>query len=333
MRLINNEKMLESFCRIYKNRFGNYRVQTIELENNTGYRHEIISQVLRGKGNFPFILSHKKYTEHVVILTHGLSDSPYYMEAVGWRFFWAGANILFPLLYGHGLKYPDKAMQELGLHHKWKSDIDDSIEVAKMLGKRISLGGLSTGGALSLNAILRYHSHITGGLFLFSPALEIGTLYENIAMLPLIQTYYRIKQEKLIGCGPNPYKYPIFSNYSALQLVKLIKENKQLLKNVKINHPVFVAHSVQDPSTLLSGVIDLFENHVTNGITYLISNFFETQPLAHSDLVLEKPIELLSGYMNLQVVQPRANPKFDDMMCAAIHFFKNELKTEIELGD
>jgi alpha-beta hydrolase superfamily lysophospholipase len=315
------DHIIESFGLIYKKRLGNYRIQS-DVINNNGYRHEIISPVLRGKGNYPCILSHNKFTDHVVILTHGLSDSPYYMEAIGWRFFNAGANIIFPLLYGHGLKYPDKALQEWGLYQKWKFDIDETISVAKMMGRHISLGGLSTGGALSLNAVLRYHSQITGGLFLFSAALEIGTLYENIGIVPLVQTYYRTKQEKLAGYGPNPYKYPIFSNFSGLQLARLIQENKKLIKNFKIKQPVFVAHSIQDATTLVSGVIDLLNKHVENGVAYLISSFHDDQPLAHGDLVLDKPIKLLSGY-KYQVVAPRANPKFDDMMCAAIQFFES----------
>jgi len=318
---LNNDQILESFGRTYQNRLGNYHIETIALQNNNGCRHEIVSPVLRGKGNYPFILSHNSFTDHVVILIHGLSDSPYYMEAIGWRFFNAGANVIFPLLFGHGLKYPDKAMQDWELCQKWKSDIDETITVAKMLGKRLSLGGLSTGGALSLNAALRYGSQISGGLFLFSAALEIGPLYENVGMLPLVQTYYRIKQEKLVGCGPNPYKYPIFSDFSGLQLVKLIQENNRLINNVKINQPVFAAHSIQDPSTFVSGVIHLLDKHVNNGVAYLISSFNEDEPLAHGDLVLEKPIELLSGYKNYPV-EPMANPKFDHMMRAAIQFFE-----------
>jgi esterase/lipase len=320
MKSFNNDRILRTFGQTYKNRLGNYHVHTEAINN--GYRHEIISSVLRGKGNYPFILSHNHYTDHVIILTHGLSDSPYYMEAIGWHFFKTGANVIFPLLYGHGQKFPDKAMQSWSLISKWKADIDETIAVAKMMGKHISLGGLSTGGALSLNALLRDTSQISGGLFLFSAALEIGTLYENIGKLPLIQIYYRIKQEKITGCGPNPYKYPVFSNFSGLQLARLIQENKRLIKNVKIDHPVFVAHSIQDPTTLVSGVMDFFENHVKNGVAFLISRFHEDQPLAHGDLVLDKPIKLISGYPNYQVIAPKANPRFDDMICSAINFFK-----------
>jgi len=330
MQDLDSKTILDTFARHYGKRLGNVHVQTIPIDTMQGYRYEIVSPVLRGKGNYPFLLTHDRFSDHVVVLTHGLSDSPHYMEAIGWRFFYAGANVVFPLLYGHGQKYPDKAMQASHLCEKWQSDMDQAIEVAQMLGKHISLGGLSTGGALSLNAILRHKSKITGGLYLFAAALEIGKLYENIGRLPLFQTFYRLKQERVIGNGPNPYKFPIFSNFSGLQLARLIQENKRLLKNTKIKQPVFAAHSVQDISTLVSGVIELLDKHVTNGVAYLISSIHDGQPMAHADLVLEHPIALTTDNNPYNVPAPKANPKFDDMMCAAIRFFKGNLGSDLD---
>ena len=40
-----------------------------------------------------------------------------------------------------------------------------AVEFAKLLGKKVSIGGFSTGGALSLNKILRDSNSIKGGLF------------------------------------------------------------------------------------------------------------------------------------------------------------------------
>ncbi|MBF0450768.1 MAG: alpha/beta hydrolase [Candidatus Magnetomorum sp.] len=319
---INNT--IKTFAHAYEKRFGNVSIQTSSIDG--GFRHDIVSPVLRGKGNYPFVLSHGAFTDHVIILTHGLTDSPYYMEAIGWHFFKAGANVLFPLLFGHGMKYPDKALQDWDLCRHWKADLDNAINSAKLFGKILSLGGLSTGGALSLNALLRHRKTIKGGLFLFSAALDIGFLHENIGKLPLVQTYYRVIQEKIIGTGPNPYKYPIFPNFAGLQLSKLINENNQQLDQYHITQPVFAAHSVQDPHTLLTGVIHLLNHHVENGVAYLIAQCKDGQPVEHGEVVLEKQINFSSDNP-YPIVPPKANPKFDDMMCAAIRFFKNEIKS------
>ncbi len=133
------------------------------------YRYEIISPELR-PGNGPRIFHHGKKTNHVIILTHGLSDSPRYVEDIGKRFHQAGLNVILPLLHGHGLLNPDDAFQDKKLHNYWQRTIDRSVTLAASLGRTVSIGGFSTGAALSYNRILRDMKRskkaIGGGLFL-----------------------------------------------------------------------------------------------------------------------------------------------------------------------
>ena len=316
---------INTFAGVYKKRFGKISVQKTKIEKPQGFKNEIVSPALRGKGNYPVVLSHDKPTDHVIVLTHGLTDSPFYMEAIGWHFFNAGANVIFPLLFGHGMKYPDKNLLDWNICKNWKRDLDQAIDSAKYFGTKISLGGLSTGAALSLNAVLRRSQDILGGIFLFSAALGIGYLHENIGRLPLIQTYFRFIQKKIVGTGPNPYKYPIFSDFTGLQLAKLIQENNKLLINKKIKQPVFAAHSVQDPHTPLSGVIKLLSNNVENGTAYLIAKNKDGDTVEHGEVVLENNINF-SVDNNYSLLPPRANPKFNDMMHSAIRFYKNEIQ-------
>ena len=138
-------------------------------------------------GNHPRIFHHGKPTKDVLILFHGLSDSPYFMEAIGHHFYQEGMTVILPLLPGHGLVHPKKYMFEQGLSVRWKSAVNEMVTLAQNFGERISLGGLSTGGALSLNYILRYPEVITGGLFLFAAALRLQKNVEQIGAL-LINT-------------------------------------------------------------------------------------------------------------------------------------------------
>jgi len=315
---------IKAFSQLYRNRLGNISIYPSAIGD--GFRYDIVSPVLRGKGNYPFIFTHGKFTNHVVVLTHGLSDSPHYMEAIGKRFFNAGANVLFPLLFGHGMKFPDKALQDWNLSQKWKADMDHTIHSASLFGKIISLGGLSTGGTLSLNALLRHSESIKGGLFLFSAALDIGILHEHAIKLPFLSRFYRFKQEKIVGDGPNPYKYPVFSNFSGLQLSDIINEvNKKLYKKI-IKQPVFAAHSVQDSVTFLKGITHLLDHHVEKGVAYLISQRTNGHPVEHGEVVLEEPINFSTDNA-YSLLPPKANPKFDDMMRAAIQFFKSDIES------
>ena len=123
--------------------------------NAGGWEVAITSPLLRGSGNEPVLLLHEGHRKDAVVLIHGLTDSPYYMRAIAERFFPAGANVVLPLLPAHGLIEPDEAFEDGDLAEKWKATARHAVDVATLLGDRVSVGGLSTGGALSVYAPAR----------------------------------------------------------------------------------------------------------------------------------------------------------------------------------
>ncbi|MCP5108211.1 MAG: hypothetical protein GY950_32800 [bacterium] len=258
----------------------------------------------------------------MIVLTHGLSDSPYYMKAIARKFFSEGANIVIPLLPAHGLIDPDKAMEDYKLDSKWKEEIDNAVEVALLLGGRVSLGGFSTGGALSLNKILRTPNKVQGGLFLFSGAIDLGIVKEKISRLKFVQHIVKVKDGKIRGIGRNPYKYPELPKFAGLELGQIINENVELIliKNEKISQPVFAAHSVHDTTVKIEGIIDLLENNVEKGLAFIIS-----ENVTHSELVLAENIALDESQTEGPQYPPKANPKFNWMMDDAIRFFRKQV--------
>ena len=67
-------------------------------------------------------LVHGVEAEKAIVLVHGLSDSPYFLSAVGEFFhFELGYDVYLPLLYGHGLKNPD-GVQKASLE-EWKKNV------------------------------------------------------------------------------------------------------------------------------------------------------------------------------------------------------------------
>jgi pimeloyl-ACP methyl ester carboxylesterase len=285
------------------------------------------------ENNYPMIIHHGEKTRDVIVLTHGLSDSPYYMQAIGERFYQAGLNVVLPLLPGHGLTDPDKAMEDRSLDQDWRDELDQAVEVALLLGDRVSLGGFSTGGALSLNKLLRPPRKVEGGLFLFSAAVDMGSLVETASDVPFVRWVAQsilIWRDKVIsGLGPNPYKYPKLANFAGLELGQIINENEDYLTQLakddkKIPNPVFAAHSVHDARVKIAGLLDLFEKHLQHGLAWIIS-----EKVRHEEVVLANRIDLLPDYLRLEEFKdtktPMANPKFDLMMAAAIQFFKKSL--------
>ncbi|MFT7605847.1 MAG: hypothetical protein ACI8VT_003445, partial [Saprospiraceae bacterium] len=127
------------------------------------------------------------------------------------------------------------------------------------------------------------------------------------------------------GIGRDPYKYPQFPNFGALELGQVIRENQSLSKGKKISQPVFAAHSVHDESAKVDGIVQLLEQNVEKGLAYLIA-----QDVAHAELPLDADIPLNTRQKEGPEVAPKANPRFDDMMEVCLKFFKKEVKNKSE---
>lgn len=319
------------FAEHYRDRLEQVEPDTKDNVNNITKQFIVRSEKLRDD-NSPMIFSHGEKTKDVIVLTHGLTDSPYYMQAIGERFYQEGLNVVLPLLPAHGLKDPDKAMEDHELDKKWRKEINQSVEVALLLGDRVSLGGFSTGGALSLNKILGDPGRIGGGLFLFSAAIDIGFADEGARsefISRILQFVLKTKEGKLEGNGPNPFKYPELPESTGIELCQIIQNNEELLikweqNGKKISNPVFAAHSVHDETIKIecpSGIIHLLNKHVINGLAFLIA-----ADVRHEEVVLAKNIELNRGPLFKKwkdIKQPKANPEFNLMMDTAIRFFNN----------
>lgn len=320
------QKGLERFEAHYRQRLGAVSRKTSRDGEIQEY-HYFHNDKLRPR-NGPRILSHGMPTEDVVVLTHGLSDSPFYLEAIARRFYQEGCNVILPLLPAHGLLNPDKAMEDELMDRKWKACLDNAVKTAHAFmreGGRISLGGFSTGGALSLNKILRDEKAVNGGLFLFAAALEIGSLQQTLGRLNFLQTITRITDGVVHGIGPNPYKYPELPSFAGMELIQVIHENNQLLEDRGFAHPVFAAHSVHDETVRMEGVAEFLKNYATRGVSILLSGNVE-----HSSLPLREDIELdiSSAPEGERLAAPRGNPHFEWMMDAVIHFFNREVRLQ-----
>jgi len=315
----NLQRAFQQFQDHYAQRFT--KVDAKSESNKGGIKETfwVTSSDLK-KGNHPSIYHHGKKTKDVIVIAHGLSDSPHYMSAVAKRFYEEGLNVVCSLLPGHGLKEPDTAMEDKGLDAKWREEVDACIAVAEQLGARISLGGFSAGGALCYNAILRKPGKIKGGLFLFAAAIDVA-LVKNVGRVSFLRTITKIKDGEIIGVGRNPYKYPTFPMYGALELGDIIRENVKLGDAKKIEQPVFAAHSIEDKTATVDGILDLVKNKCVNGIAFLIS-----ANIAHGEVPLAKDIELDNKQTVGPKEIPKANPDFDVMMDSVIRFFRNRVE-------
>jgi len=276
-------------------------------------------------GYHPRVFEHEAATRKAIVLCHGLTDSPYFLMAIARHFHThLGYDVYLPLLHGHGLKEP-KGMEgvELG---EWKANVRFAVQAAAEKAARVSIGGLSTGGALSFYMACT-KPRITGDLYLFSAALDlaggplglIGEFKEWLLGIPLIDA---LDSDKPL-IGRNPYRYDRMDVDGAKELARLIKETDDLLKGFDAKAPfpkrVFAAHSECDKTVDIQGIKKLQKKTPHEGFT----PFFIPKDVgvSHASLVLEKPIyapDAAEGEAPLEA----ANPKFTEMMTAISDFEK-----------
>ena len=159
-------------------------------------------------GCHPKIMEHAAPAQKAIVLTHGLTDSPYFLKAIA-RYFYTelGYNVYLPLLHCHGLKEPH-GMEGVELE-EWKANVRFAIKCASEKATRVSVGGLSTGGTLSFYMACT-KPRVTGDLYLFSSALDlaggplglIGDMKERLLRTFLADVLD--KNKPLIG--DNPYR-------------------------------------------------------------------------------------------------------------------------------
>jgi esterase/lipase len=274
-------------------------------------------------GCHPLIFKHGG-TRNAIVLVHGLTDSPYFLREIG-EYFCSemGFDVYLPLLRAHGLKQPEDMKDASAA--RWKEDVAFALEAAQQSGGQISIGGLSTGGTLSVDLAMSQPQIINGGVFLFSAALGLanidnigglGNLAEVLLRSPLAAFFDHLDHTSLANDSPsgNPYRYSKMDIGGAAELSKLIREVEQLMANHVVAQPLFTAHSEADTTADITDIEKLVARS-PQAEMFRIGKCFN---VPHASVVLKNPV-LSRNNSPLE----SANPFFDSMLTAVHEFSKN----------
>jgi esterase/lipase len=278
---------------------------------------------------------HDREVENAVVLVHGLSDSPHYMDAIGRRLFALGFDVFLPLLPAHGLKSP-QGMKGV-TPEQWMREVDLVTEMAARVAPRVSLGGLSTGATLSVYKAITAPETVTGGLFLFSAALDLAGPLGNVAekllrFVPFVRFIADRQDRAEPGMiGQNPYRYARRDYEGAAALSRLIGyiERRYPIeqKYADVTQPLFVAHSESDTVTDI-GEVELLVAHHENAKRSGV--FFYRIPemlgVRHASVVLEEDVRTPHGPAGVSIVLEAKNPVFEEMMRSVEDFIARWLR-------
>lgn len=280
----------------------------------------------------PKLFNHGEKTANAIVLVHGLSDSPFSMAAIAEQFYQLGFNVFLPLLPGHGLKDSDKAMkamEEDTLLKQWKKAIEYTVNEAKKMGDKISIGGLSNGGTLSTYYVINHPDDIQGGLFLFSAALDFGDFAEKIVrkdniFIEIVKENWDQFRDKergnFVGSKPHAYSWVTTAGIEKLSELILEIEKKYPTKNKRYNNiqcPVFAVHSEFDKATSIEEVELLINNHSKRQERTYLFRIKEDFYVTHFRVVLK---ENLYNLDNPPKPIESKNPFFQEMIEAMKNF-------------
>ena len=179
-------------------------------------------------------------TRGVLLLLHGLSDSPYHMRALGQLFKKEGFYVLGLRLPGHGTLpsgLKNVTWEEWAKATKW-----GATQLNQLAGKRggvpFYMGGFSTGGALVLNYTLNAMNDDKlfkpQKLFLFSPAIGVSKMARLSAWHKMLSWMDYFKKFSWLDILPeyDPAKYNSFPKNAGRQIFLLTLENKALVQKI-----------------------------------------------------------------------------------------------------
>ncbi len=290
------------------------------------YYHEfpgLFEQKLRPDCH-PRRLLHETRSGKAIVLVHGLTDSPFYMQAIAGYFHKTlGYDVYLPLLQMHGLQEPD-GMAGVSLE-QWKKNVSFAVRAAAARAERVAIGGLSTGGALSFYFGCT-DPLVTGEIYLFSAALGLYggpfNIFSGMLVFLLCSPWFRLLDNGKSLQGSHPYRYARVPLNSAGELARLIGEINGLRRSAAGDLPakrIFAAWSEYDR---VINVKKLGSLQSFTGEERFVSFVIPADArVDHACVVLQEPVYAVGskpGDKPLEV----PNPFFAEMM-ACLHRFES----------
>lgn len=315
---------VDAFKQYYQTQLGHPQ-RCMQQDFNTT---RVCSLVLRNEGNAPYILHHQRTTDAVIVLFHGLSDSPFYFRSVAAALHQQGYNVVVALLPGHGLRDADADMQDPELETRWRDSVAEIVNLSRGLGRLHFVGGFSAGGALATEYVLNNPNTVTG-LLLFSAALALSNNAEQMSRIVGMQTIAKWIDGDYVSHGMNPYKYPDVSLFAAFELMQVIRQIRSQLALANPSIPTFAAHSAADVTTPLHGVENFLAVNLAANTTFIVDERYE---LCHGDLLLDNAqVQAMAVTAPLDEVVdfcfvPEPNPLHKHMLAMLTHFIQQQIK-------
>ncbi len=185
------------------------------------------------------LLSHGQVTDHVIVLLHGLTNSPQQFVELGKLFYQRGANVLIPRLPHHGLA--DRTTRDLTqmTPEELFVFVNQITNLAHGLGRQVTVAGLSLGGILAAwvaqnraDVDLAVPIAPMFGLAMLPPQLT-GALATGVRLVPNFYLWWDPRTREA-----SPYVYPFaYPGYPLHALAAVIQTGLMVKRQARQSAP------------------------------------------------------------------------------------------------
>ena len=215
-----------------------------------------------------------------VVLLHGFTGAPQEVEPVGRSLADIGVGSIGPMLPGHGTTEMDLQACKA---HQWTEAALETLDRAASRWDEVIVGGLSMGGALSLQVAAREGARIRGVFSLATPARLVGW---RVWALPIAAPLLRTVSKKPGGISDpalmrDRVGYDRIPLFSVRELVSLLVEVRREIPRIDL--PTLLVHSKKDRTIPIESLTEIQSLLTTSSV--------ETVILERSDHVVTQDVE------------------------------------------
>ena len=252
-----------------------------------------------------------------VLLTHGLSDSPYHMRHLAEFFQRNGFRVMAILLPGHGTRPGDLLDVDW---QEWAKAVAYGADRLHEEVDELYLAGFSAGAALSV--FHAAHDDRVSGLFLFSPALEITSL-AKWANLHKLYSWLRPKAAWVSNMQDRDlYKYESFCKNAAAQIYKLT----QVLPKSGVDIPVFAVASADDAAVNSAATLRFMQRarHACSKLVWYSTAKIEQENIEWVDSAVPEKRILSSAHTAIVMSPEDAYYGANGEYANCLHYYDND---------
>ncbi len=280
------------------------RVSESRTDLNAEHRQAII------EGNSPFLLEAENSpdTRRTLIMTHGLTDSPFLLRDISHWFQSQGFRVLSMQLPGHGTRPGDL------LDIRWQDWVKAQRTVIDLLAAdsdELYLLGFSLGAVLSLYQAL--HTQRFSGLFLFAPAIHVTPLVRAVCPLATAGRWWQRAAWFDIQPDTDCFKYESLTNRALCEVYRLTEAQQRLASLTELNTPLFVVASENDATINSPAILNWFARQ--QGAPKKMLYYSTGSPEVPADVRVinaHLPEQRIRSYSHTSLLQSPENPHYGE---------------------